>query len=92
MPDHKSIAPLVHGPYIGQRVRAGVFGTRGGPVINENAQIVTFENEPIPGLYGAGNVIAHPLVTAYPGGGGTLGPCVVFGHVAGKSITAAAGN
>jgi 3-oxosteroid 1-dehydrogenase len=88
LPDHISVGPLGEGPYAGHRVRASVFGTRGGPVINENAQIVDFAHNPIPGLYGAGNVVAHPFNAAYPGGGGTLGPCTVFGHVAGKSILA----
>ncbi len=31
---------------------------------------------------------AHPFASAYPGGGGTLGPAVTFGHVAGKSVLA----
>ena len=88
LPDHRSIGPITEGPFVGYRVRAGVFGTRGGPVINENAQIVDFGYRPIPGLYGAGNVVAHPFASAYPGGGGTLGPAMTFGHVAGKSVLA----
>ena len=88
LPGHRTIGPLTEGPFVGYRVRAGVFGTRGGPVINENAQIVDFGNRPIPGLFGAGNVVAHPFASAYPGGGGTLGPAVTFGHVAAKSVLA----
>jgi succinate dehydrogenase/fumarate reductase flavoprotein subunit len=88
LPDHRTIGPITEGPFVGYRVRAGVFGTRGGPVINSDAQIVDFGNRPIPGLYGAGNVVAHPFASAYPGGGGTLGPAVTFGHVAGKSVLA----
>src|SRR5262249_10103626 len=86
LPDHKSVGPIVDGPFVGHRVRAAVFGTRGGPVINENAQIVDFDNRPIPGLYGAGNVVAHPFAWVYPGGGGTLGPAMTFGHIAGKTV------
>jgi 3-oxosteroid 1-dehydrogenase len=86
LPGHRTIGPLVEGPFAGYRVRAGVFGTRGGPVINSDAQIVDFEGRPLPGLFGAGNVVAHPFASAYPGGGGTLGPAVTFGHVAGKSV------
>jgi hypothetical protein len=80
------VQPIKDPPFVGYRVRAGVFGTRGGPVVDENAQIVDWENRPITGLYGAGNAIAHPFASAYPGGGGTLGPCVTFGHIAGKSV------
>jgi succinate dehydrogenase/fumarate reductase flavoprotein subunit len=78
--------PITDPPFVGYRVRAGVFGTRGGPVIDENAQIVDWQNRPIPGLYGGGNAVAHPFASAYPGGGGTLGPCVTFGHIAGRSV------
>ena len=92
LPGHRTIGPISEGPFVGYRVRAGVFGTRGGPVINENAQIVDFGNRPIPGLFGAGNVVAHPFASAYPGGGGTLGPAVTFGHVAAKSVLAEGGR
>jgi hypothetical protein len=61
-------------------------------VINSSAQIVDFGNRPIPGLFGAGNVVAHPFASAYPGGGGTLGPAVTFGHVAAKSVLAEGGR
>jgi len=86
LPNRQSIGPILEGPFVGRRVRASVFGTRGGPTINEDAQIVDWSNQPIPGLYGAGNVIAHPFAHVYPGGGGTLGPAMTFGHIAGKSV------
>ena len=92
LPGHRTIGPISEGPFVGYRVRAGVFGTRGGPVINSSAQIVDFGNRPIPGLFGAGNVVAHPFASAYPGGGGTLGPAVTFGHVAAKSVLAEGGR
>jgi 3-oxosteroid 1-dehydrogenase len=85
----RAVAPITEPPFVGYRVRAAVFGTRGGPVIDENAQVLDYDNRPIPGLYGAGNVVAHPFASAYPGGGGTLGPAVTFGHVAGNSLLAA---
>ena len=86
LPGNRSIGPIVEGPYVGHRVRASVFGTRGGPVINEHAQIMDFYGHPIAGLYGAGSVVAHPFRSAFPGGGANLGPCVVFGYIAGRSL------
>ncbi|HTX27262.1 MAG TPA: FAD-dependent oxidoreductase [Streptosporangiaceae bacterium] len=82
-----SIAPILDAPFIGYNVRAGVFGTKGGPVINENAQIVGMDGTPIPGLCGAGNAVASIFGAAYPGGGATLGPGVTFGYVAGLTLT-----
>jgi succinate dehydrogenase/fumarate reductase flavoprotein subunit len=64
-----------------------VFGTKGGPVINSDAQIVTMDGTPIPGLFGAGNAVTSIFGAAYPGGGATLGPGVTFGYVAGLTLT-----
>ena len=40
---------------------------------------------PIPGLFAAGNVSASPFGLAYPGGGSTIGPAIVFGCMAGAT-------
>ena len=89
---HDMVVPVVDPPFVGHRVRAGLFGTRGGPVIDADARILGWDDRPIPGLYGAGNVVAHPFRWAYPGGGGTLGPAVTFGHIAGECIVDAGGR
>ena len=48
------------------------------------AQILDVDGEVIKGLYAAGNVMASAMGMAYGGAGGTLGPCMVFGFIAGK--------
>ena len=84
-----ALAPLGStGPFYAQPVVARCFGTRGGPVIDEKARIINFEGQPIPGVFGAGNAVASPLGLAYPGGGGTLGPAITFGYIAGETLTA----
>jgi hypothetical protein len=70
-----ALAPLGSaGPFYAQLVVARCFGTKGGPVINSDAQIVAMDGTPIPGLFGAGNAVASIFGAAYPGGGATLGP------------------
>jgi succinate dehydrogenase/fumarate reductase flavoprotein subunit len=73
------------GPYHAVIVAPGVLDTKGGPAIDAEARVLGAGDEPIPGLYGAGNCVGSPAGQAYWAGGGTLGPALTFGHIAGRN-------
>jgi hypothetical protein len=72
------------GPYYAFIVAAAAVDTNGGPIINTDGQITTWSDEPVIGLYGAGNCVASPGVNAYWGGGMTLGNAHVWGYRAAR--------
>lgn len=78
-----TLGPMGQGPYYAVEVKSGALGTKGGPQTDVNARVLDVDGKPIPGLYAAGNVMASPMGMTYGGGGGTLGPGMVFGYLAG---------
>jgi 3-oxosteroid 1-dehydrogenase len=83
-----TLGPLQKPPFYALPIESGALGTKGGPKIDEFARVIDLDGEPIPGLYAAGNVMASPFGATYGGAGGTLGPAMVFGFLAGRHATA----
>ena len=79
-----NLGKIEKGPFYALPVYLGALGTNGGPKINENGQVLNFKGEVIDGLYAAGNASANPLGPIYPSAGGTIGPGMTFGFLAGQ--------
>ncbi len=71
-------------PYLGYAVTCGITFTFGGVKIDTRGQVVTNGQEPIPGLYAAGEMVGGLFYYNYPGGSG-LSAGMVFGRLAGTS-------
>ena len=76
------------GPYYCVLLCAGTLDTKGGPKVNTGMQVINAYGETISGLYAAGNCTAHPAGQAYWAGGGTLGPALTMGRIAGVNAAA----
>jgi len=82
-----TLGPIDDPPYYAIKVVSGGLGTKGGPRTDEHARVLDLDGRPIEGLYAAGNVMASPFGMTYGGAGGTLGPAMVFGYLAGRHLT-----
>lgn len=88
-PDHKgekraTLGKLEGGPWFAAEVKSGALGTKGGPKTDTIGRVLDVDMKPIDGLYAAGNAMGSMMGMTYGGGGGTLGPGMVFGYLAGK--------
>ena len=75
--------PLDSPPFVGYAVTTGITFTFGGLRINLKGEVLNTENNVIPGLYAAGELVGGLFYYNYPGGSGLMAGAV-FGHLAGS--------
>jgi len=73
----------VEPPFQATRIYAGCLGTKMGPVTDAYGRVQLENGSIVSGLYAVGNAQASPFGNIYPGAGGSLAQCVVFGFRAG---------
>ena len=77
--------PLTAPPFLGYAVTCGITFTFGGLRIDpRSAQVLDTEEQPIDGLYAAGELIGGLFYDNYAGGSGLMAGAV-FGRIAGRS-------
>jgi 3-oxosteroid 1-dehydrogenase len=87
-----AIGMIQKAPFYAIQIHLGDLGTKGGLKADHKARVIDGDDQPIPGLYAAGNATGSPFGLNYPGAGGTIGPAMVFGYVAANDIAARAAN
>jgi hypothetical protein len=80
-----TLEPLDEAPYYAVQIHSGSLGTKGGPRTDGDGRVLDVHGDVIPGLYAAGNAMAGVTGMVYGGAGGTLGPAMVFGMLAGRA-------
>ncbi len=84
-PPFTTLGPIDAPPYYAAQIESGALGTKGGPRTNARAQVLRATGGVIPGLYAVGNAMAGATGMVYGGAGGTLGPGMTFGYIAGRN-------
>jgi 3-oxosteroid 1-dehydrogenase len=74
----------VSGPYSCVILVAGALDTKGGPRTDRFGRVLDTFGRPFERLYAAGNCAAACSGQGYWGGGGTIGPAMTFGFLAGE--------
>ncbi|WP_293903138.1 FAD-dependent oxidoreductase [Phenylobacterium sp.] len=79
-----TLGPLETPPFFAVPITMGALGTNGGVRTDANGRALDPDGAVIAGLYAVGNVMAAPTGSVYAGAGGTLGPALTFGCIAGR--------
>ena len=82
------LTPIKEGPFYATRVGAGLLAVVGGLHIDDNNQVMTAEDEVIPGLFAVGNVSGDMYAQDYPINfmGNSHGRCLVGGYCVGTYL------
>ena len=80
-----NLGTLETGPFYAVPMLPSNIGTCGGPRIDANGRVLREDGSCVPGLFAAGNATAAISGPAYFGPGGTIGPAIVFGVLAGRT-------
>jgi flavocytochrome c len=78
------VEPMIHPPYYGIRLWPKVHYTMGGIQINDRAQVMDLNHQPIKGLYAAGELTGG-VHGACRLGSCAITDCLIFGRIAGKN-------
>jgi succinate dehydrogenase/fumarate reductase flavoprotein subunit len=88
--DQPNLGTIERPPFFAVALIASSLGTKGGPMTNEEWQVLDESESPIEGLYAVGNV-SDCLTYFSFSGGDTLGPGLTAGFIAGKAAASRAG-
>ena len=78
-----TLGVITRAPFYAMKLIPGALGTKGGPKVDARARVINHDGAVIQGLYAVGNA-SSPTGHGYGGPGGTLGPGMTFGWLAGR--------
>jgi 3-oxosteroid 1-dehydrogenase len=82
----KPLGAIERPPFYAAPYHRAILGTKGGPRTNARGQVLRADGSIIGGLYCAGIAMANPIGTKAVGAGTTIGPCLTWGYICGRSL------
>lgn len=79
-----NLGSILTAPFAAVRIYPSAIGTKGGPVVDDHARVTRIDGDVVPGLYAAGNAMASPAGTGYPGAGATISIAMTYGWLAAR--------
>lgn len=76
------LGPLAKAPFYAVELFPCDLGTSGGLLCDEHARVLDTDDEPIAGLYAAGNITASVMGRSYPGAGASIAASAIFSYIA----------
>jgi fumarate reductase flavoprotein subunit len=84
--DPRWLRPIVTPPFYAIEIRPAIIAWTGtGLRIDPEARVIGQDERPIEGLYAAGETVGTFHGDVYIGGGGSYGPALTFGRIAGEN-------
>lgn len=83
-----SLGPVERAPFYAVRLYPGDIGASTGFDTDDHARVLDAQGAPIGGLYAVGNDMQSVMGGVYPAPGITLGPGLVFAHIAARDAVA----
>lgn len=87
-----SLGPVETPPFYGVEVYPSDLGTKSGLVTDDGGRVLDGADQPIPGLYAAGNSTTTAMGRAYPGPGVTIAEAMTSGFLAAEAIAVDGGQ
>lgn len=88
----KNLVAIDRSPFYACKATPKGDDTAGGPVVTAKAEVVDWDDRPIPGLYAAGAVTGGWRGKIYPGSGTSVATGCLFGRLAGAAAVEEAGS
>ena len=82
----EQMRPIEQGPFYGCELRLSLIAlTSCGPAVDSEAQVLSSNQQAVPGLFAAGECTGGVIGKVYVGSGNSISNCLAYGRIAGRN-------